>query len=99
MACSPVPMAHLAARYDEEADASISSALTEVELGGEVRDDRRHLQRRRRLISEVESAREAVRRLTALTNELQRATEADHLRRAGELIYAYVWRFSPVRQS
>lgn len=96
VACSPVSMTHLAAQYDEELVASISSALTEVELGGEVRDDRRHLQRRQRLISEVESARDkAERRLTALTNELQRATEAEHLRRAGELIYGYLWRIQP----
>lgn len=94
--CSAVPMAHLAAQYDEEVVASISSALTEVELGGDVRDDRRHVQRRQRLISAVESTRQkAERRLSALTNELQRATEAEHLRRAGELIYAYVWQIQP----
>ena len=92
VACSAVPMAHLAAQYDEVASASISSALTAAELGGEVRDDRRHLQRRQRLIATVESVREkAERRLTALTNELQRATEAEQLRHAGELIYGYLW--------
>lgn len=96
VACSPIPMAHLAAKYEEEASDNISSALAAVELGGEVRDDRRHLQRRQRLISAVESAREkAERRLTALTNELQRATEAERLRQAGELIYACLWQMQP----
>ena len=96
VACSPVPMAHLAARYVEIECESISSAVAAVEGVSNPDIEGRHLQRRQRLLAAVTSAREkAERRLVALANEVQRATEADHLRLAGETIYASLWQIAP----
>lgn len=94
--CSPIPMAHLAALYDEIPLESISLALTAMESSDDVPEESRHVQRRQRLIDAVVSSREkAERRLAALGKELERATESDQLRLAGEMIYAYLWQIAP----
>jgi predicted ribosome quality control (RQC) complex YloA/Tae2 family protein len=56
----------------------------------------RHAQRRQRLLSMVQEERERLeRRNASLASEAARATAAEDLRQAGELIYAYLWQLEP----
>ena len=98
VAVSPVPISHLAARYDERAVASISEALAIAESGntGDPAVPVRHAQRRARLLAAVAAARErAERRLAALAEQGARAKEADRWKRWGDLIYANQWQIAP----
>ena len=96
VACSALPMDHLAAKYEEVPVESISGSVAAVEGSGDRPALERHAQRRRRLLEAVAVARErAVRRLASLADELQRASEAERLRSRGELIYANLWQISP----
>lgn len=100
VAFSAVPMAHLAAAYDAIALASISTAAALAETAVVQTSPLRHAQRRERLLRGVHAARErAVRRLAALQAEAERATNADRLKRAGELIYAFLWQIEPGQTS
>ncbi len=97
-AFSPIPVAHLAASYDEEQTESVSAALALME-GGRTSDGPgqvRHAQRRQRLLDAVASARARVeRRLGALANQSLRAADAERLKTRGELIYSYLWQIEP----
>jgi predicted ribosome quality control (RQC) complex YloA/Tae2 family protein len=96
VAFSPVPMAHLAATYEEETIASVSAAAALAESAAERPSPGRHAQRRQRLLNAVSAAREkAERRLAALASEAARATEAEQLKTSGEMIYAYLWQIAP----
>lgn len=56
----------------------------------------RHSARRERLLAEIDSARDRVRqRLHSLQEQGSRADDAEHLREAGEMIYAYLWMIQP----
>ena len=95
-AFAPLPYAHLAATYDDEAVDSISRAAALAEQAEHIPSPQRHAQRRQRLLSLVEEERTRLeRRHASLTSEAARAQDAEALRRAGELIYAYVWHIVP----
>jgi len=95
-AFSPIPMAHLAAIYDEEPIASISAAAALAEADGGQPAPLRHAQRRQRLLDLVAAARtRAERRLAALTVQAARADAAERLKTWGDLIYAYLWQIAP----
>ena len=56
----------------------------------------RHAVRRERILDEIDSARDRVRqRLRSLEEQRDKAVDAEHLREAGELIYAYMWMIEP----
>lgn len=56
----------------------------------------RHAARRERLLEEIDSARDRVRqRLHSLQEQGSRADDAEQLREAGEMIYAYLWMIQP----
>jgi predicted ribosome quality control (RQC) complex YloA/Tae2 family protein len=96
VAFSAIPFAHLAADYDDVALASISEAAARAETAINRPSPRRHAQRRQRLLDAVAAARErATRRLAALAGQSVRAADAERLRRAGELIYAFLWQIAP----
>lgn len=96
VAFSPVPMSHLAARFEDVPVAGISEAAALAEGASERPSPQRHAQRRQRLLDAVGAAREkAERRLAALDSEAQRAEAAEQHRRAGEMIYAYLWQIEP----
>jgi predicted ribosome quality control (RQC) complex YloA/Tae2 family protein len=93
---SAIPMTHLAGAYDEVSIESISAAAALAEASGAQARPLRHAQRRERLLRAVNTARErAERRLVALEAEAERASAAERLKRAGELIYAYLWQIAP----
>jgi len=96
VACSPILMTHLAAEHDVSPAESMSEALTLAESAADRPGPVRHAQRRQRLLDAVAAAREKVeRRLAALATESARAAEAERLKTAGELIYAYLWQIEP----
>ncbi len=96
IACSPILMTHLAAEYDVGPAETISQALALAEGAADRPGPARHTQRRQRLLDSVAAAREkAERRLAALATEAARAAEAERLKTAGELIYAYLWQIEP----
>jgi predicted ribosome quality control (RQC) complex YloA/Tae2 family protein len=96
VACSPILMAHLAAEHDVSPAESMSEALALAESAADRPGPARHAQRRQRLLDSVAAAREkAERRLAALATESARAAEAERLKTAGELIYAYLWQIEP----
>lgn len=96
VAFSPLPMAHLAADYDEIAVESISVAAALAEASDDLANAGRHAQRRQRLLDAVATAREKVeRRLAALSAESRRAADAERLKASGELIYAHLWQIEP----
>ena len=96
VACSPILMTHLAAEHDVSPAESMSEALALAESAADRPGPVRHAQRRQRLLDAVAAAREKVeRRLTALATESARAAEAERLKTAGELIYAYLWQIEP----
>jgi len=96
VACSPILMTHLAAEHDVSPAASMSEALALAESAADRPGPARHAQRRQRLLDSVAAAREKVeRRLAALATESARAAEAERLKTAGELIYAYLWQIEP----
>src|SRR5215216_5884835 len=96
IACSPILMTHLAAEHDVSPAESMSEALALAESAADRPGPVRHAQRRQRLLDAVAAAREKVeRRLTALATESARAAEAERLKTAGELIYAYLWQIEP----
>ena len=96
VACSPILMTHLAAEYDASPVESMSEALALAESAADRPSPARHAQRRQRLLDSVAAAREkAERRLAALATESARAAEAERLKTAGELIYAYLWQIEP----
>ena len=96
VACSPILMTHLAAENDVSSVQSISEALAQAESAAVRPSPARHAQRRQRLLDSVVAARQkAERRLAALASESARAAEAEQLRTAGELIYAYLWQIEP----
>lgn len=95
-AFAPLPYAHLAALFDGEAVESISRAAALAEQAEHIPSPQRHAQRRRRLLALIQDERERLeRRNTSLTSEAARAEAAEDLRKAGELIYAYVWQIEP----
>jgi predicted ribosome quality control (RQC) complex YloA/Tae2 family protein len=56
----------------------------------------RHAARRERLLEEIDNARDRVRqRLHSLREQASRADDAEQLREAGEMIYAYLWMIQP----
>ena len=99
VAFAPIPMRHLAAGSDEELIDSISQA---ADLAAAVEDGSgpvSHAQRRGRLMTAVQRAMDRNEaRLASLEAEEAKAVEADHLRTAGELIYAYLWMIEPGQQ-
>ena len=96
VAFSPIPMEHLAADHDETTVESISAAAALAETSGAATGPERHVQRRQRLLAAVTSAREkAERRVSSLANEMVRAGQAERLKTAGDLIYAYLWQITP----
>jgi len=96
VACSPILMTHLAAEHDVSPAESMSEALALAESAADRPGPVRHAQRRQRLLDAVAAAREKVeRRLAALATESARAAEAERLKTAGELIYAYLWQIEP----
>ena len=96
IACSPILMTHLAAEHDVSPAESMSQALALAESAAGRPGPARHAQRRQRLLNSVAAAREkAERRLAALATEAVRAAEAERLKTAGELIYAYLWQIEP----
>jgi predicted ribosome quality control (RQC) complex YloA/Tae2 family protein len=100
VACSPILMTHLAAEHDVSPVASMSEALALAESTADRPSPARHAQRRQRLLDSVAAARQkAERRLAALATESTRAAEAERLRTAGELIYAYLWQIEPGQNS
>jgi predicted ribosome quality control (RQC) complex YloA/Tae2 family protein len=93
---APVPMAHLAADYDETEAESVSAAAAAAEGSDHRTDTIRHAQRRQRLLDAIASAREKTeRRLASLASEQTRAADAETLRARGELIYANIWAIAP----
>ena len=89
-------MTHLAAEYDVSSVESMSEALALAESAAVRPSPARHAQRRQRLLDSVAAARQkAERRLAALASESARAAEAERLKTAGELIYAYLWQIEP----
>ena len=100
VACSPILMTHLAAEYDVSPVESMSGALALAESAADRPSPARHAQRRQRLLDSVGAAREkAERRLAALATESARASEAERLKTAGELIYAHLWQIEPGQTS
>jgi predicted ribosome quality control (RQC) complex YloA/Tae2 family protein len=96
VACSPILMTHLAMEYDASSAQSMSEALALAEGAADRPGPARHAQRRQRLLDSVAAAREkAERRLVALAAESARAADAERLKTAGELIYAYLWQIEP----
>jgi predicted ribosome quality control (RQC) complex YloA/Tae2 family protein len=96
VAFSAVPMAHLAADYDEEAVGSISRAAALAEDESTMVGPERHAQRRARLRAEIAAARDRQRRrLASLEEQRARAAEADRWRRWGETIFAWLWQIQP----
>jgi predicted ribosome quality control (RQC) complex YloA/Tae2 family protein len=96
VACSPILMTHLAAEHDVSPAESMSEALALAESAADRPAPARHAQRRQRLLDAVAAAREKVdRRLAALATASARAAEAERLKTAGELIYAYLWQIEP----
>jgi predicted ribosome quality control (RQC) complex YloA/Tae2 family protein len=96
VACSPILMTHLAAEHDVSPVENMSEALALAENAADHPGPARHAQRRQRLLDAVAAAREKVdRRLAALATESARAAEAERLKTAGELIYAYLWQIEP----
>jgi predicted ribosome quality control (RQC) complex YloA/Tae2 family protein len=94
--CSPILMTHLAGEYEVSPIESMSEALALAESAADRPPPARHAQRRQRLLDSVATAREkAERRLAALASESARAAEAESLKTAGELIYAYLWQIAP----
>ena len=96
IACSPILMSHLAAEYDVSPAETMSEALALAEGAADRPGPARHTQRRQRLLDSVAAAQDkAERRLAALATESARAAEAERLKTAGELIYAYLWQIEP----
>jgi predicted ribosome quality control (RQC) complex YloA/Tae2 family protein len=96
VACSPILMTHLAAEHEVSPVETMSEALARAEGAADHPGPARHTQRRQRLLDSVAAAREkAERRLAALATESARAAEAERLKYAGELIYAYLWQIEP----
>jgi predicted ribosome quality control (RQC) complex YloA/Tae2 family protein len=96
VACSPILMTHLAAEHEVSPVETMSEALALAEDAADRPGPARHTQRRQRLLDSVAAAREkAERRLAALATESARAAEAEQLKTAGELIYAYLWQIEP----
>lgn len=95
VAFAPIRMRHLAVTSDEVRLGTISEAaalVTEHDEGGPVS----HAQRRSRLLTAVQKALDRNdARLASLEAEEAKAVEADQLRVAGELIYAYLWMIEP----
>jgi predicted ribosome quality control (RQC) complex YloA/Tae2 family protein len=96
VAFAPLAYAHLAASFDAEAVDSISEAAALAEQAARIPSPQRHAQRRQRLLNLVQEERERLeRRNASLATEAARATAAEELRQAGELIYAYLWQIEP----
>jgi predicted ribosome quality control (RQC) complex YloA/Tae2 family protein len=96
VAFAPLSYGHLAATFSEEAIDSISRAAALAEQAEHIPSPQRHAQRRQRLLNLVQEERERLQRRNAsLASEAARATAAEDLRQAGELIYAYLWQIEP----
>ena len=96
VACSPILMTHLAAEHEVSPVESMSESLAQAETAADHPSPARHAQRRQRLLDSVAAVREKTeRRLAALASESARAAEAERLKTAGELIYAYLWQIEP----
>ncbi|MFL5761022.1 MAG: NFACT family protein [Thermomicrobiales bacterium] len=97
VAFAPVPLAHLAAKFEEHQVASISTAAAAVEQEGEGSGRvGRHSQRRERLAARVQEARsKAESRLASLTAQAESAAQVERWRTWGELIYVYLWAIEP----
>jgi predicted ribosome quality control (RQC) complex YloA/Tae2 family protein len=96
IAYSAVPMAHLAAGATADECASMSEAVEASLQGAQQEAPRDHDQLRRQLTGRIGEARERVAsRLRSLREQQQRAEEANRLRHAGEMIYAYMWKVEP----
>jgi predicted ribosome quality control (RQC) complex YloA/Tae2 family protein len=100
VAFAPLPYAHLAAAFTEEAVESISRAAQLAEQAEHIPSPQRHAQRRQRLLNLVQEERVRLeRRNASLASEAARATAAEDLRQAGELIYASLWQIEPGQDS
>ncbi|MGI8642950.1 MAG: Rqc2 family fibronectin-binding protein [Thermomicrobiales bacterium] len=100
VAFAPIPMRHLASVHEEELTSSISQA---ADLAGATDDGGgpvSHAQRRKRLMEAVQKAMDRNEaRLASLEAEEAKSVKADHLRTAGELIYAYLWMIQPGQET
>jgi predicted ribosome quality control (RQC) complex YloA/Tae2 family protein len=93
---SAVPMAHLAEGATADGNMSISEAVEAFLEGANQEAPRDHDQLRRQLTGRIGDARERLaNRLRSLRDQQRRAEEADQLRHAGEMIYAYMWKIEP----
>ena len=98
VAYAPVPMVHLALGATAEQVPSISRAAELVEVDADAGDvtTATHSQRRGRLIAAIGAAAKRVdQRIAALEAQEAKSVEAEHLRQAGETIYAYLWQVKP----
>ncbi len=92
VAFAPVPMGHLALRFDESEAPSISAAADLAVGDGDGVGPVRHAQRRERLAQAIRDARDRQqRRLASLREQRDKAAAAERLREWGELIYGYLW--------
>src|SRR5215211_5457782 len=98
-AFAAVPHLHLAKRFTEEMEPSVSRAA-EIAGGGEdASTPGRHTQRRARLSQAIGVAVErAEARLAKLRSEVAKEANAERYRRWGEAIYGHLWSIQP-RQS
>jgi predicted ribosome quality control (RQC) complex YloA/Tae2 family protein len=96
VAFAPIPLRHLATRYVEELTGSISLAADLTAITTDGSGPVSHAQRRKRLTTAIQKAKDRNEaRLASLEAEEAKSVEADHLRTAGELIYAYLWMIEP----
>lgn len=98
---SAIEMLSLSERDDvtvSPASSVLEAAWSAWSAGPATIDGRndRHAVRRDRILEEIDDARARVRqRLLSLEEQGARADDAEHLREAGELIYAYLWMIEP----
>ena len=96
VAYSAVPMRHLAVAAQEEAVASISTAVSLASESAEPTTAGKHAQRRTRLLAMIEAAlAKQQRKLANVREQGERANEIDVLREWGEAIYANLWQITP----
>ncbi len=97
---SAIPLAHVEARDDvviETPPSILTAAVLAHHAGAPLtREMDRHAPRRRRLLTEIESARAKIeRRIRSLKRQVEETNTPDQLRLNGEMIYAYLWMIEP----
>lgn len=96
VAFAPIRLRHQAEIAEERPVESISVAIEIAGLSPLHEPPVRHAQRRVKLVGEIEEARaRAAARYRSLTDEQERARQADRWREMGELIYAYLYLIEP----